>query len=116
MPRKQTADAAPAIFDARVTTAPCVPAVRAKVEQWRAASYPGASETTRRLLNYWFQTAHRRPGNRRFEYHYAQRYAVETLIWLYEVAKVRRQKDLIETFADRKDLSFSNTTTSPATA
>ncbi len=60
---------------------------------------PGASDTTRRLLNYWFQTDHRLPDGRKFAYHYSQQHAIETLIYLYEVAKVRRQKSLIETFA-----------------
>ncbi len=35
--------------------------------------YAGATDTTRRLLNYWFLAAHRRHGGRRLEYHYAQR-------------------------------------------
>src|SRR5207248_7099828 len=34
-----------------------------------------------------------------FRYHQSQREAIETLIYLYEVAKVRRHKDLIEKFA-----------------
>jgi type III restriction enzyme len=107
MPRKKSGDpTGTTLLDARTTTAPCVPAIRDKVTAWRNAGYPGATDTTRRLLNYWFETAHRRPGGRKFEYHYAQRYAVETLIWLYEVAQVRRQKGLIETFADRKDLKL----------
>jgi type III restriction enzyme len=107
MPRKKSGDpTGPTLLDARTTTAPCVPAVRDKVTAWRNAGYPGATDTTRRLLNYWFETSHRRPGGRKFQYHYAQRYAVETLIWLYEVAKVRRQKGLIKSFADRKDLKL----------
>ena len=39
----KSADASPALFDARVTTARCVPAIRAKVEQWRATGYAGAT-------------------------------------------------------------------------
>jgi type III restriction enzyme len=39
-----------------------------------------------------------------FAYHYFQREAVETLIYLYEVAKVRRHKNLVETFATRSNL------------
>ena len=35
---------------------------------------------------------------------YAQREAIETLIYLYEVVQVRRQKDLIEKFATRADM------------
>jgi type III restriction enzyme len=105
MPRKK-ADAAAPLFDVKSTTAPCVPAIRAQVDQWRAADYPGVSATTRRLLNHWFPTHHRLPNGRRFEYHYSQRFAIETLIYLYEVARVRRQKQLIETYAQRQDLKL----------
>jgi type III restriction enzyme len=50
-------------------------------------------------LSFWFGTDHRRTGNRPFAYYYAQREAIETLIWLYEVEKVRRHRDLVERFA-----------------
>ena len=40
-------------------TAPCVPALRQKVGAWREGGYPGATETTRTLLNWWFATDHR---------------------------------------------------------
>jgi hypothetical protein len=33
------------------------------------------------------------------QYHHAQRVAIETIIYSYEVAGVRRQKDLIEKYA-----------------
>jgi type III restriction enzyme len=103
---KKTASSAAPLLDVRVTTAPCVPAIRAKVTQWRDADYPGATETTRRLLHYWFLTHHRLADGRKFAYHYSQRFAVETLVYLYEVAKVRSQKQLIETFAHRQDLKL----------
>ena len=64
---------------------PCllVPYIRHQVKQWREADYPGARETTRTLLKHWFDTAH--PSG--FRYHFAQREAVETIIFLYEVRK-----------------------------
>ena len=71
---------------------------------WRESGYKGITDTTRILLNYWFHTDHRLPDGRKFAYHYFQREAVETLIYLYEVAKVRRHKGLVETFATRSDL------------
>ena len=107
MPQKQKANAATApLYDVKTTTAPCVHAIRAKVDQWRADGYPGASDTTCRLLNHWFLTDHRLPNGRKFAYHYSQRFAVETLIYLYEIARVRRQKGLIETYATRQDLKL----------
>ena len=94
----------PDLLDARVATAPCVPGIREKVKAWREDGYKGISETTRILLNYWFSADHKLPDGRRFKYHPFQREAIETLIYLYEVAKVRRHKSLVETFATRSDL------------
>jgi type III restriction enzyme len=105
MARKRKQNAAQAdLLEAKVATAPCVPGIRDKVRLWREDSYKGVSETTAILLNYWFNTDHRLPDGRRFKYHYFQREAIETLIYLYEVAKVRRHKTLVETFATRSDL------------
>ena len=101
--RKQNSDQ-PDLLDARVATAPCVPGIREKVNAWREAGCKGVSDTTAILLNYWFKTDHKLPDGRRFKYHPFQREAIETLIYLYEVAKVRRHKSLIETFATRSDL------------
>ncbi len=92
------------LLEARTATAPCVPAIKQKVGDWRANDYKGVTETTRLLLNHWFHTDHRLPNGSKFAYHYFQQEAVETLIYLFEVAKVRRQKDLIESFASRGDL------------
>jgi type III restriction enzyme len=105
MPRSKKPDAAP-LFDVKTTTAPCVSAIRTKVATWRGTGYPGASDTTQRLLNYWFHTDHRLANGRKFAYHYSQQHAVETLIYLYEIAKVRRQKSLVESFASRQDLKL----------
>jgi len=82
-----------------VTTAVCVPIIRKAVESWRKAEYKGATDTTKTLLSYWFRTEHRLHGRIPFQYHHAQCQAMETLVWLYEVEKVRRHRDLIERFA-----------------
>ena len=96
------------LLDSRTSTAPCVPAIRRAVEAWRADGYKGVTNTTRTLLGFWFKNDHRLPGGRKFAYHPAQREAVETLIYLYEVAGVRRQKDLVETYyKGDKDLRLS---------
>ena len=92
------------LLDARVATAPLVPGIREKVKAWRDGGCKGVTDTTRILLNYWFHTDHRLPNGRKFAYHYFQREAVETLIYLFEVAKARRHKSLVETFATRSDL------------
>ena len=104
------------LLDARVATAPLVPGIRAKVKAWREGGYTGISDTTRILLNYWFYTDHRLPSGGKFAYHYFQREAIETLIYLYEVAKVRRHKSLVETFARGAICVCFNTTISRAIA
>lgn len=80
-------------------TAPCVPMLRQKVREWREQRYEGATETTRRLLNWWFETDHRLADGRQFRYHDSQREAIETLIYAYEVARVRTRQGLLEQFA-----------------
>lgn len=89
----------------QLRTAVCVPAIREAVKEWRAAKYRGATETTRELLNFWFYTDHILPNGQPFRFHTAQREAIETLIFIYEVAKVRTRKDLLEKYAfNNKDL------------
>ncbi len=87
------------LLTARVTTAACVPEIRKAVKEWRAKKYKGASDTTKALFSHWFLTDHRRPDGQPFRYYDAQREAVETVAWLYEIEKARRHKDLVERFA-----------------
>lgn len=86
------------LFDLKVKTAPCVPAIRKAVDEWRIDGYKGVTPTTRTLLNYWFKADHRLPNGKFFRYHKSQQEAIETLIYLYEVVGVRRHKDLLEKF------------------
>lgn len=103
--RKNNASIQPSLLEPAFRTAPAVPAIQEAVRAWRASNYKGATDTTQILLNYWFETDHRRANGRPFFYYDSQRQAIETLIYLYEVAKVRRHKDLIEKFAGSvKDL------------
>jgi type III restriction enzyme len=103
-PKKKNGVDQLALLEARVSTAPCVPGIREKVKAWREGGYKGVTDTTRILLNHWFCADHRLPNGLKFQYHYFQREAVETLIYLYEVANIRRHKNLVETFATRRDL------------
>ena len=106
MPRgsKTIADAQPGLFDLSpfLKTAPCVPALRKLVAEWRDNGYKGVTSTTRTLLNYWFFTDHRLPTCQLFTYHEAQREAIETLIYVYEVEQVRSRKDLLEKYISSK--------------
>ncbi|MDO8436850.1 MAG: DEAD/DEAH box helicase family protein [Nitrosomonadaceae bacterium] len=78
---------------------PLVAKIRNEVSAWRAAGYAGASETSRALLNWWFETEHlveQADGTLSpFRYYFAQREAVETVIWLHDVRNVRDKFDLL---------------------
>ena len=57
--------------------------MRREVGLWRTAGYPEATRVTRELLAYWFPDHDDSPVKKLF---FAQREAVETAIWLNEVA------------------------------
>jgi type III restriction enzyme len=83
-------------------TAPAVPAIREAMLDWRATGYKGATETTRLLLNHWFHTDHKRPDGAPFAYYNAQQDALETMVYVYEVARTRTLRDLYQTFIPRE--------------
>ena len=88
-----------------------VPKVRDAVDAWRDGGYQGASDVTQRLLEYWFDEDHEVAGfDLPFRYYFCQREAIETLIWLVEIAGHRDAKPLIEAWATifPKDLLSKN--------
>ena len=78
---------------------PLVASIRKKVKEWRDADYKGASPTSIALLKWWFETEHLLPqadGTEvKFQYYFGQQEAVETVVYLYEVAGVKDKYDLI---------------------
>ena len=70
--------------------------VRAHVDAWRAQGYRGASDTSRRLLGFWFADEHRTDDGTPFRFYFCQREAVETVIYLTEIEPVHGLKDLLE--------------------
>ena len=78
---------------------PLVSQLRRKVKEWRDSGYVGGTDTSRSLLNWWFNTPHLMPQTdgtmAEFEYYFAQREALETIIYLYDVAGVRDKYDLM---------------------
>ena len=79
-----------------------VPKIRAAVDAWREQSYPGASDMTRRLFEYWFDEDHEVASFPvPFRYYFCQREAIETLIWLVEVAGQRDAQKLIQSYATK---------------
>ena len=88
-----------------------VPKIRAVVDAWREGGYPGASEVTQRLFSYWFDEDHEVPGfPAPFRYYFCQREAIETLVWLIEIAGQRDAKALIHAYGTifQKDLVSKN--------
>jgi len=74
---------------------PFVNKIRREVKTWRENQYEGASATSKALLNWWFNRQHIREDLKEFQYYFAQRESVETVIYLYEVAKVKDKYDLM---------------------
>jgi type III restriction enzyme len=78
---------------------PLVAKVREEVYAWRNQGYPGASITSLTLLRHWFDTEHLLENADHtlspFRYYFAQREAVETVIWLHEVRRAHDKYDLI---------------------
>ena len=78
---------------------PLVHEIRKQVKVWRDDNYSGASETSKALLNWWFNTPYLREQSdgtiAQFQYYFAQREALETIIYLYDVVKVRDKFDLM---------------------
>ncbi len=78
---------------------PFVPELRKRVKEWRDKNYEGARSISKALLHWWFKEDHTiyDPDGlySSFQYYFAQREAVETVIWLYDVSGVRNKYDLL---------------------
>ncbi len=78
---------------------PLVPALRRKVKEWRDSGYDGATSTSRSLLRWWFKEPHLVPqvdGTLvEFQYYFAQRESVETIVYLTDVVGVKDKFDLM---------------------
>jgi len=78
---------------------PLVSELRRKVKEWRDSGYVGGADTSRSLLNWWFNTPHLLPQAdgtmAEFQYYFAQREALETIIYLYDVVGVHDKFDLM---------------------
>src|SRR5579863_5449962 len=78
---------------------PLVAQLRKKVQEWRNSGYSGATGTSKSLLNWWFNTPHLMPqadgAMAEFQYYFAQREALESIIYLYDVVDVKDKYDLM---------------------
>jgi type III restriction enzyme len=81
--------------------------IRKEVDAWRETEYKqpkGISQTSLTLLNHWFGQDHIVDGEV-FHFRFAQREAMETTIYLYEVKGVRDNALLAETYMDSQAYS-----------
>ncbi|MCK9333490.1 MAG: DEAD/DEAH box helicase family protein, partial [Candidatus Cloacimonetes bacterium] len=78
---------------------PLVSELRKKVKDFRDSGYEGATDTSRSLLTWWFNTPHLLPQTDgtmgEFQYYFAQREALETIVYLIDVAGVQDKYDLM---------------------
>ena len=78
---------------------PLVSEIRKQVDTFRKSGYEGASDTSKSLLKWWFQTEHFVEGStsgETFNYYFAQREAIESLIYLHDVGKLENQAQLTQ--------------------
>jgi type III restriction enzyme len=78
---------------------PLVSQLRKKVKEFRDSGYVGATETSKSLLNWWFNTQHMHEQAdgilTQFEYYFAQREALETIVYLFDVVGVQDKHDMM---------------------
>jgi len=73
---------------------PLVQKIREEVRDWREHQYQGASDTTKALFDFWFNVDHEVDGQP-FQFYFAQREAIESIIYLYEIKEARDKYDLM---------------------
>lgn len=93
----------------------CVSKLRAAVGAWRQDDYCGASETTQSLFRWWFLEAGGY-GEQCFKPYFAQREAIETLVYLLEIRGGVATREMIQEFHEIVDgglgvetISFTHT-------
>jgi type III restriction enzyme len=78
---------------------PLVPQLRRKVKEFRDGGYVGAADTSKSLLNWWFNRPHLLPQAdgtmAEFRYFFAQREALETIVYLIDVVGVKDKFDMM---------------------
>ena len=73
---------------------PLVYKIRLAVAEWRNSGYQGASDVTKALFDFWFNQEHL-IGQKKFGFFFSQREAIESIVYLYEVAKAKDKYDLM---------------------
>jgi type III restriction enzyme len=101
--RAKSKDAAAEVVKGRRPTSLAIAQnLRGFVRQWRESGYPDVSDTSRYLLDFWFQRSHRRKAAAgeefEFRYYFCQREAIETLIYLKEVRGLNSLSQVVAEF------------------
>ncbi len=95
----------------RPSKVPQVERIREQVDLWRNGGYGGVSDTSRHLLNHWFTADHQIASadgtSIAFRYHWAQREAIETIIFLYELRRVRNVAELLFEFGNEAEQNIA---------
>ena len=87
MPRSRKRVVQPELGDVASEPFDTINRLRDRIAEWREAGYPGATDRTRQLLEYWSgDSAFIRPF-------FCQREAVETVIWLAEAGEIADRSD-----------------------
>ncbi len=73
---------------------PLVYKIRLAVTKWRDEDYKGASETSKSLMNFWFNQEHL-IRQTKFAFFFSQREAFESIIYLYEIANANDKYELM---------------------
>jgi len=94
LPNDRWAPAQSQMDDYEKILPPLVYKIRLAVAKWREDRYPGVSDTSKSLMNFWFNQEHL-IGQNKFCFFFSQREAVESVIYLYEVAKAEDKYELI---------------------
>lgn len=100
----------------RPSTMFLVQKLRAAVDGWRDDAYPGLSDVSRRLFQFWFDEDHLLSDGTPWRYWWCQREAIETLVYLVEVRGWTDFASLAQAFGDRPkygllEMDFSLETT-----
>ena len=86
-------------YNDKLDMPPLVPKLREAVQKFRESGYVGASQTSKSLLNWWFNERHMLDTGgeavEEFQYYFAQREALETIIYLYDVMGAKDKFDLM---------------------
>jgi type III restriction enzyme len=77
--------------------------IRVDVDNWRDSGYKspsGISLTSLRLMEWWFDETHFFHDGEVMRYYFAQREAMETIIYLYEIKGLRDAAELVFAYMD----------------